>query len=525
MRARAIIIIAVLFALVNNARAFPPIPGSIKVGDWSMLYLEDDSPAGAQAAAGWRPVDLPLKFRVPSPRGREFSHLWLRGRFVIGGDPAEYYGISFGRILYTYAIYLNEYLLDEKTPGEIGNLHNPEGCVIPRGVLRKGRNELLIRLGVYGEEYGGLPDGVFVQPRQEYRRLKNFLDLMYNQLPIGILLLLVGTILLMIAVTIFYGADRLFFYEILVLVLNVLYIITIFSPYKPVPLGWISPMLMLTIPLFAILAILIIQALYRLELDQYNRVIFPLLLGAAGTLFIINTRIPGFYLNPAMAVLVMIMFFPSALFVAYRCNRLRPDRFKFAAVVMLISLLAAAGLAEVYLYMSGSRYSFLVVTYFSPFVILGLVILGSREYQRRVFSLKMLYETLRTAGGEGDAGKVEPGKKRTVTGSTEEKLKGIIAFIEENYTSDISREGLAAAVGMNPNYFSGQFREYTGKKINDYINELRIREAVRRLGGTDEKIIDVALTTGFDSLSTFNRAFRSVMGTTPSEYRQQKKNH
>ncbi|MBN2077988.1 MAG: helix-turn-helix transcriptional regulator [Spirochaetes bacterium] len=525
MRTRAIILIAVLFALLADARAFPPIPGSIAVSEWSILYLGDDSPEAARNATEWRPIEIPSKFRYHYPSGRDFSHVWLRGFFEISGDPGEYYGISFGRIFYSYTIYLNGYLLDEKTPAEIGNLHNPEGCVIPRAVLMKGKNEILIRLGVFGEEYGGLPDGVFVQPRQEYRHLKNFLDLMYNQLPIGILLLLTGSILLMVAVTIFYGADRLFFYEILVLVLNVLYIITIFSPYKPVPLGWISPMLMLTIPLFAILSILIIEALYRLELDQYNRIIFPLLLGAAGALFIINTRTPDFYLNPAMAVLVMVLFFPSALFVAHRCNRLRPDRFKFVAVVMLIFLLAAAGLAEVYLYMTGSRYSFLVVTYFSPFVILGLVILGSREYQRRVFSLKMLYETLRTGGGEGDAGRAEPGKRRTVTGSTEEKLKGIITFIEENYTSDISREGLAAAVGMNPNYFSGQFKEYTGKKINDYINELRIREAVRRLGDTDEKIIDVALTTGFDSLSTFNRAFRSVMGSTPSEYRHQKKNH
>ena len=522
MRARVIIFIMVLLAPLHDAPAFPTIPGSIEVREWSILFRQDDSPDSIRNAPGWRPITIPSKFRYPYSSGRDFSYAWLRGVFDIPGDPTAYYGISFGRVFYSYRIYLNGYLLDEKTPAEIRNIHNPEGCVIPRTVLARGRNEILIRMGVFGVEYGGLPDGVFVQPRHEYRQLKNFLDLMYNQLPIGILLLLTGSILLMIAVTIFYGADRLFFYEILIQVLNVLYIITIFSPYKPVPLGWISPMLMLSIPLFALLSLLIIQALYRLELDQYNRVIIPLLLAVAGAAFVLAARAHDFYLNPALAFLMVLFFLPCALFVAYRCNRIRPDRFKFVAVALLLSLLAVAGLAEIYFYMMGSRYSFLVVTYFSPFVILGLAILGSREYQRRVFSLRVLYESLRS--GEGDeAGKVEGGRRRTVTDSTEEKLKGIIAFIEENYTSDISREGLAAAVGMNPNYFSGQFREYTGKKINDYINELRIRDAARRLGDTEEKIIDVALTTGFDSLSTFNRAFKNVTGLTPSDYRNQQK--
>ncbi len=516
MIVRALILLAAMLAIPLPAAAFPSHPGSIEVTEWSVLYIQDASLASARRAFEWKPITMPSKFRLPYPPKRDFQHAWLRGVFDIPGDPDGYYGISFGRIFYSYRIYLNDYLLDEKTPAEIRNLHYPEGCVIPRSILRRGKNELFIRLGVYGVEHGGLPDGVFVQPRHEYRQLKNFLDLMYNQLPIGILLLLAGSILLMGAVTIFYGADRLFAYEILVQVLNALYIITIFSPYKPVPLSLISPILMLAIPLFAVLSILIIQALYRLELNQYNWIIFTLLFLASVAVFIVNTRMISLYLNPFFGLVIIALFFPYAVYLAYRCDRIRPDRFKFVAVILLVSLLTAGGLMEVFFYMSGSPYSFLVVTYFSPFVILGFAVLGSREYQRRMIGLKMLYEQLRTGGR-----KREIERRKIVTGSTEEKLKGIIAFIEENYTSDISREGLAAAVGMNPNYFSGQFREYTGKKINDYINELRIRDAIERLRNSEEKIIDVALTTGFDSLSTFNRAFRGVTGKTPSDYRKE----
>ena len=114
---------------------------------------------------------------------------------------------------------------------------------------------------------------------------------------------------------------------------------------------------------------------------------------------------------------------------------------------------------------------------------------------------------------------VDEGLERGVGQLTEEKIQKVINYIHENYTFDISREGLAAAVGMNPNYFSSQFKEFTGRKINDYINELRVNEAMDRLKDKDVKIIDAALATGFDSLSTFNRAFRHCTGKTPTEYR------
>jgi two-component system response regulator YesN len=102
---------------------------------------------------------------------------------------------------------------------------------------------------------------------------------------------------------------------------------------------------------------------------------------------------------------------------------------------------------------------------------------------------------------------------------TREKLEKILGFIKDNYTCDISREGLAAALGMNPNYMSTLFKKYTGLKINDYINKLRIEAAAQQLSGSETKIIEIAYSVGFESLTTFNRVFKAVMGKTPTEYR------
>lgn len=514
MKRRIFFSIIFFLAIPICASSFPRLPESIEVRSWRILYSQDDSIDRARVAGIWNKIEIPSKFRLPYPPLKDLQYAWLKGEFDITDDPARYYGITFGRIHYTYKIYVNDYLLDMKTAAEIVNFHNPEGFMLPRSILKKGKNEIYIYLGIYGSEYGGLPDGVFVQPKMEYRRLKNFLDLLYNQLPMGILLLLIGSMLLMVAVSIFYGADRLFIYEIMVQLLNALYIIIIFSPFKPVSWVMASSLLLLAIPLFGILFIEIIQALYRISFYEYNWIMYLAILLISAIVIFISQSTMNFYLNPLYGIILIVLFFPYAVYLTYRINTIRADRFKFAAIMVLVGLLIISGLLELLLYSTGSKYSLLVVTYFSPFIILGFAVLGSREYQRRIFRLKLLYDHI-------DEQKTGSARKKTVTDSTEEKIKKIIGFIEENYTSDISREGLASAVGMNPNYFSGQFREYTGKKINDYINEMRIDDAVVKLRERNARIIDVALSIGFDSLSTFNRAFKNVTGKTPTEYRRE----
>ena len=91
-----------------------------------------------------------------------------------------------------------------------------------------------------------------------------------------------------------------------------------------------------------------------------------------------------------------------------------------------------------------------------------------------------------------------PERRQSVTQNIEEKMKKAIAFIRENYQSDISREWLAASLNMHPDSFGRFFKLYTNKKISEFINELRVIEASRRLGETDTNIIDIAFAVGFE---------------------------
>ncbi|MBP7583412.1 MAG: AAA family ATPase [Spirochaetes bacterium] len=100
------------------------------------------------------------------------------------------------------------------------------------------------------------------------------------------------------------------------------------------------------------------------------------------------------------------------------------------------------------------------------------------------------------------------------------KIEKAISYIMDNYRSDISRDGLAAHLGMSPNYFGKLFRDYSGQKMNDFLTDLRTEEAMRLLRETSDRIIDIAYAVGFENLRTFNRAFQKKLSMTPQKYRE-----
>jgi AraC-like DNA-binding protein len=66
------------------------------------------------------------------------------------------------------------------------------------------------------------------------------------------------------------------------------------------------------------------------------------------------------------------------------------------------------------------------------------------------------------------------------------------------------------------------FKKALGITLIDCVTQHRVSHAQRLLATTDEKIIEVALNSGFTSLSRFHEAFKRACGCTPKDYR---KNH
>ncbi len=106
-----------------------------------------------------------------------------------------------------------------------------------------------------------------------------------------------------------------------------------------------------------------------------------------------------------------------------------------------------------------------------------------------------------------------------ISQSTEDKLKKAMTYIDENYSRNISREGLAHMVGLNKDNLGRYFSKYTGEKITDYVNRLRIEDAADRILNTDENITNIAFAVGFENISTFYRIFTRIKHVPPTEFR------
>lgn len=94
------------------------------------------------------------------------------------------------------------------------------------------------------------------------------------------------------------------------------------------------------------------------------------------------------------------------------------------------------------------------------------------------------------------------------------------AFIAQHYTHPLTLRDISQSVGLHPNYIISVFRKVFGTTPLEYILNHRLSHAQRLLVTTNELILEIALQSGFGSLSRFNEAFRRAFGCTPREYRQ-----
>lgn len=78
---------------------------------------------------------------------------------------------------------------------------------------------------------------------------------------------------------------------------------------------------------------------------------------------------------------------------------------------------------------------------------------------------------------------------------------------------------LAAVSGVSSAHFARSFKAAFGAPPHRYLLSRRIEKATALLRDTDEAIIDIAFSTGWDSLGTFGRVFRDVTGESPTDLR------
>ena len=105
-----------------------------------------------------------------------------------------------------------------------------------------------------------------------------------------------------------------------------------------------------------------------------------------------------------------------------------------------------------------------------------------------------------------------------------ERLRPVLEYISTHYCQkQFKLEELAHIMHMNKTYFSTFFKKVMQTGVFDYINNLRVEHAASLLCCTNQPVIDVSYECGFENVSYFNKRFKEVMGITPGEYRNVRK--
>ena len=110
-------------------------------------------------------------------------------------------------------------------------------------------------------------------------------------------------------------------------------------------------------------------------------------------------------------------------------------------------------------------------------------------------------------------------KLRPVQMGQGEALHRMLTYLEEHYRESLHRKTVARALGYSESYLSHIFSAAMGITMPEYVNTLRVREAMNLLHRTDTTVTDLAAMLGFGSIRNFNRAFKKETGMTPACWR------
>ena len=99
------------------------------------------------------------------------------------------------------------------------------------------------------------------------------------------------------------------------------------------------------------------------------------------------------------------------------------------------------------------------------------------------------------------------------------KIKAAALFIQERVREDLNIALLAKRFGISESHFRKLFRETYGESSRTFHRKARMNKACELLVYTNMNISEIADFLGFSSIYNFSRAFKNIIGSSPSSYR------
>ncbi|MEP6948119.1 MAG: AraC family transcriptional regulator [Ginsengibacter sp.] len=99
------------------------------------------------------------------------------------------------------------------------------------------------------------------------------------------------------------------------------------------------------------------------------------------------------------------------------------------------------------------------------------------------------------------------------------RIANIYNYVMHNYMEQISLEEIAKIAYLTPQAFCRYFKKHTHNTLIAFINQVRVNEACKKLvENQNDTIASIAYNTGFNSITNFNRVFKSVVKKSPKQY-------
>ena len=98
-------------------------------------------------------------------------------------------------------------------------------------------------------------------------------------------------------------------------------------------------------------------------------------------------------------------------------------------------------------------------------------------------------------------------------------IDDLLAWIDNNIHSHLDIQIVADRAGYSRWHLQRIFKDHLGCTLGEYIRVLKLQKSADLLLSSDEPILNVALSLGFDSQQSFNRSFKRRYGLAPGEWR------
>jgi AraC-like DNA-binding protein len=133
--------------------------------------------------------------------------------------------------------------------------------------------------------------------------------------------------------------------------------------------------------------------------------------------------------------------------------------------------------------------------------------------------LQLLEIFIEAIGGELKAGAEEPPMTISTT-DARARMAEVLKQMPAAALLDLTLNELVTKVQCTPRHFSRVFNEVVGMSFRKKQSEVRLLRAQELLATTESKVLEVAMESGFQSVSLFNLMFKRRFGVTPGRWRE-----